>query len=532
MALDPNFEKFLKAAQGNGSFNPMRAGMAANTPAVPTAQPPQAVDPFEGFSTPAPISAQTSAPDFMGVPDILNPAMSTGDITGPSLTGRAADAIYKSSVFADRGPSQAALNIRSAIDGNPRNFPEVPMATAADFEPSAPVEAQGSLTQPQVPSVFGAPTSASGIGTGVVSNTNFLQEGLRQAQGMTPSGQAAPEPQAPTGGLIGFQPKFPGQTPSQFMRGEDTQESTTFQGTDYQGRLTQFASPEARQANLDAGRAGFAQASADREARIDQNFGQARGPDSRDSDRRGTMTMEDATQLTGGNRDEARAMIERQKQGLGEFKPEQVERKGLTSYQSATLGLKERELEAKQEENNKKWAASQAEKDAEISAGMQETTETITKERDRLDSQLGFLTDNALKMSSLQDWSTEGIVGWMAEKVPFKTKAAQVNRLATSFQGNAFLRSIIDSKSLGATFGALSDTEGTKITAADAILMDTKMGNKERMEAAKQIIDTISSARDNAIKRLAKSGGNTSSNAAPQSGNVPNVEGVTITRIS
>jgi len=134
-------------------------------------------------------------------------------------------------------------------------------------------------------------------------------------------------------------------------------------------------------------------------------------------------------------------------------------------------------------------------------------------------------------MSSLQDWSTEGLAGWVAEKLPMQTKAAQVNRMATSFQGNAFLRSIIDSKSLGATFGALSNEEGTKITAADAILMDTKMGNKERMEAAKQIIDTITTARDNAIKRLGATG-ESNSDSTKQSGNVPSVEGVTITRIS
>jgi len=161
-----------------------------------------------------------------------------------------------------------------------------------------------------------------------------------------------------------------------------------------------------------------------------------------------------------------------------------------------------------------------------------EKFDTIVKEGTRLDSQLSFLTDSAMKMAGMQDWSTEGFAGWAAEKLPFQTKAAQVNRLATSFQGNAFLRSIIDSKSLGATFGALSDTEGTKITAAEAILMDTKMGNEERMDAAKQIIDTIKTARDNAQERLNRAGGGGQGRSAPrQVGNVPQVEGVTITQI-
>ena len=178
------------------------------------------------------------------------------------------------------------------------------------------------------------------------------------------------------------------------------------------------------------------------------------------------------------------------------------------------------------------YAASQAEAQRELSAAETEKFNTIAKEGQRLDSQLSFLTDAAVKMSGMQDWSTEGFAGWAAEKLPFQTKAAQVNRLATSFQGNAFLRSIIDSKSLGATFGALSDTEGTKITAAEAILMDTKMGNEERMEAAKQIIDTISVARKNAQERLSRAGGGGQEQAAPrQIGNVPQVEGVTITAI-
>jgi hypothetical protein len=131
-------------------------------------------------------------------------------------------------------------------------------------------------------------------------------------------------------------------------------------------------------------------------------------------------------------------------------------------------------------------------------------------------------------MAGLQDWSTEGFAGWFAEKLPLDTSAAQVNRLATSFQGNAFLRSIIDSKSLGATFGALSDSEGNKITAAETTLMDTKQGNEARMRAAKQIIDTIESAKARAMKEQ----GSGSQQQSPPSGNVPSVEGVTITAIS
>jgi len=171
--------------------------------------------------------------------------------------------------------------------------------------------------------------------------------------------------------------------------------------------------------------------------------------------------------------------------------------------------LAERKFQAELAENNRAWETAQADKAAETAAGVQETAQARQKTVERMDSQLSFLKNSAIEMAGLQDWSTEGFSGWVAEKLPFDTAAAQVNRLATSFQGNAFLRSIIDSKSLGATFGALSDNEGNKITAAETTLMDTKMGNEARMRAAKQIIDTIESAKSRAMKEQGWSSGST-----------------------
>jgi hypothetical protein len=72
----------------------------------------------------------------------------------------------------------------------------------------------------------------------------------------------------------GFQPQFPGQkfegqTISQYMRGEDTPESRTFQALDPQGRLRQFQAPGV----LAEQYAPFERESAAREARLE-----ARGP--------------------------------------------------------------------------------------------------------------------------------------------------------------------------------------------------------------------------------------------------------------
>ena len=65
---------------------------------------------------------------------------------------------------------------------------------------------------------------------------------------------------------VGFQPQFPGQTISQYMRYEDTPQAVTMQALDPQGRLRQFTQGGELTPQLSA----FEQASADREARLAQ----------------------------------------------------------------------------------------------------------------------------------------------------------------------------------------------------------------------------------------------------------------------
>ena len=124
------------------------------------------------------------------------------------------------------------------------------------------------------------------------------QQGLNfdPTTGFSQSGEA-PQVQAPQGLTTAG-----GQPLAEFLAGG--------QQKDAQGRMID--------PNVD--RSSFEQKSADREARQAESFGQPRGPDSRDRDRRGTMSMEDATKLTEGNRDAARALLKRQELGLGEFK--------------------------------------------------------------------------------------------------------------------------------------------------------------------------------------------------------------------
>jgi len=179
------------------------------------------------------------------------------------------------------------------------------------------------------------------------------------------------------------------------------------------------------------------------------------------------------------------------------------EQDGLTAYQKETLARQDRAFQTAQDNINREWEASQAAKAEEKAQGIAETREGIQKETERLDSQLGFLEKAGMEMAGLSDWTTEGMVGWFNSKIPANTKKKQVDRIANSFMGNAFLRSIIDSKSLGATFGALSNQEGEKITGAETILMDPEQSNEDRLRAASQIIGTIRSAKARAQKRLA-----------------------------
>ena len=159
---------------------------------------------------------------------------------------------------------------------------------------------------PETPSAFStpeaSPSALDSIGQ-LPSAGAFSPEAAGQVNPLAaPQDLSQPTPEAaPTSGgdfgPTGSNPRFKGQTPSQFMRGEDTAASTTFQGTDAQGRLRQFDSPEAQQANIAQGQADFAQASTDREARqaARPDFGEAlsdrerraaRGDGISDADRR------------------------------------------------------------------------------------------------------------------------------------------------------------------------------------------------------------------------------------------------------
>jgi hypothetical protein len=93
---------------------------------------------------------------------------------------------------------------------------------------------------------------------------------------------------------------------------------------------------------------------------------------------------------------------------------------------------------------------------------------------------------------------TEGMLGWTASKLPFSTDAAQIERLTTEFEGSAFLQGLIDAKSKGATFGALSEREGDRILGQWGKITSPKSTNKERISAINSMLGSIQRAAERA----------------------------------
>ena len=189
-------------------------------------------------------------------------------------------------------PTTPAQNVGSEM------LPQIPMLPQGQAE----VAPGGQVAVPQEPSPFNAPDiglPSAGIGQ-VDPTTPFFQDPESQVNPML-----APQDLS-SGGLT----TAGGQPLAEFLAGGPQ--------LDPQGRMID--------PNVD--RSSFEQESADREARqaARPDFGEAQTRAAgtvTDTERRQArgdgMSMEDATQLTEGNRDAAKALLKRQELGLGEF---------------------------------------------------------------------------------------------------------------------------------------------------------------------------------------------------------------------
>ena len=223
------------------------------------------------------------------------------------------------------------------VFGNSMAIPNVP-----NVSPS-PVDIVPSLSDPTTET-----RDLAGTGTGALIDTPSsggfagIEEGISEAVGQpsVPLSSAAPtEPLAPPSLEEEARPFDPNAaltspltTPTQPA---PAQGLTTVGGMPLSQFLSGEAIPEAglaaerplagRGLTGEAGRTAFEEASAAREQRAAEQFGVARGPDARDRDT-GELSMADAVDLAGGDRDKARAMVVASRQAKEDTRtPEEIE---------------------------------------------------------------------------------------------------------------------------------------------------------------------------------------------------------------
>ena len=279
-------------------------------------------------------------------------------------------------------PDQAGIDQRAAIDAQAaqamsdyqRGYPEQPSRVTAT--PSAfsgwggvPSDGYAAAPAPRRPKVGDMIESIDpkAQGMGIFAKAPTAQEGfvnpftepyadgsVPRAFGLAdPTSSTAPASEDPFSAPISVR-QTPTADPNQEIRLADPTSSTlgkltTVGGASLSEFLSGAAMPEqgfARAENAmygdnslsrglggDAATKAYQDASAAREGRIEQNFGNPRGPDS--MDRGSGMSMEEATRLAGGDTALAKQMIESEKQGYDPVtgQPIQSGKEGMTFEQ-------------------------------------------------------------------------------------------------------------------------------------------------------------------------------------------------------
>jgi hypothetical protein len=408
-------------------------------------------------------------------------------------------------------------------------------------------------------------------GTDAVTQAAITEAGQVAPAAVAPQAQLPSTIQNANGqDLMGFKPKYEGQSLTDYMAGRDDPSAASVQVQDPQGRFRRQAAsvagetPEQNQSRTGAlfpEQADFQQKSTDREARQEArlDFGEAqtraagtvtdrerrtaRGEGMSDADRRdiakANMRGASASDIARGDKVAGLNGINRvtgeslvtgltPDQQLNLRKQEFTEAQailggGLTAYQKISAQQKQSEIDYDR---------------------AKDTTEKAAKFEDAREAsatELSFFTDEVEKMSSARDQIaaitgnnllTEGGLGWLSSKIPLDTDARQVERLSTEIAGNTFIRGIIESKDRGATFGPLSDLEGQKITAAFGKLTDPTMSNEDRVLALNSVIDGLNKrmvrAQGNHTRKYGADETKGSTAKAPVQGNTPSIPGFTV----
>lgn len=484
--------ELLKALQqGNGGFTKPRSPFQLDAPAPaapPTVGPtlardPRAVPMLGGFA----VQGEGAERFPLGVPDdqlITQPtpsapaqqasAQPTPDRGVFTPTGGGGFNFSGNvPVPADREPGFIpTVETAAAQFGTPEflNQGQGGVAPAPAVEPSAAGATPAPLADTNTgvsPTALGAPTSGSGIGTSVVNDVNFLQEGMRQAQGMGPSPQApAPEPSFDGLTTAGGQPL------AEFLAGG--------QQLDPQGRMID--------PNVD--RSDFERESLARDVRQEemlQSRAQARqdqrgGGDGADKpDFRALARAQGAT----GSAVNAQA-----KQLEADFDLQRSAKAdgGLTDFQKVTAAQRQQEIDMK-------VASGMEEKAAKKEVEFEESRNNVRSTQDSF-NKLKPVAEEIAELSGTV--FTEGALGWAAAALPMSTNAGQIERLTTEFEGSAFLQGLIEAKAKGATFGALSEQEGNRILGQWGTITSPKSTNEQRIKAINNMLSSIQRSSERA----------------------------------
>jgi len=403
-------------------------------------------------------------------------------LTGRSLPAgdKTTSEVERSLAFLQSPEVQASMKAAQAPSGGAQeqgqSIPQgAPGSAQANF---ATRMATGEPLTPQ--EIQDAQSFAASMGTTFDPVTGYSREPFensQQAQGQVPA--------APAGGLT----TVGGASLSEFLSGQAMPE---------QG-FTQEESPlGGRGVTLTQDQMNTL--SAEREARLDArpDFGEAVSDRDRRAARGDGISMADQTAMAKANaRDATPSEVARGNQvanALG------VELKTGQPLQ-ATGGLTETERL-----NREKFLYQQGQDilagkvlDQEAAIARTEAFETSRNNVRSTQDSYEKLKPVAEEIANLSGSKfTEGMLGWTASKLPFSTDAAQIERLTTEFEGSAFLQGLIDAKSKGATFGALSEREGDRILGQWGKITSPKSTNKERISAINSMLGSIQRAAERA----------------------------------
>ena len=428
-------------------------------PQVPQGQMLPQIQPLEDILTPEMVAQRAAARGGAGVPAVQpDPSLSRVDRFFKETIPGAVSGISElfspldeaASVYGERAQQKRE---EQAI-GTAETFRKAGALKDVMLKEGSPTfseafEARGGTLMPQTPEAAApTPEAAAPAPAGTVMAPPPAAESVATG-GVQPQ---TPQAQAPTDGLT----TQSGIPLSQFLSGEAIPEAGL------RAEAPVFSS-ESRGISGVAGQDIMAQASAEREARAEAQFGQVRGPDSSDRERRmasgeGT-SMADLTDMAKANargaspRDVARGQKVADELGvdLKTGKPLETQGEGLTFDQ--VMKLQDFNFKRDQEAYKREQDTMVAEGKA---AEAYDKDEALLRQVSGDAGRIGRLTNEAIGVTT--ETGTTGLAGSILKHVP-GTDAHKLDSILEVVSSKVALDRLMEVKKTGATLGQVSEKE-------------------------------------------------------------------------